>query len=154
MDSKTIELIQTQMNNERYNAQVYSYISLACENMAWDGFANFFHKQSVGELEHANKFADFLISKRIQPDYRSLPAVQIDPNMVKLAQAAYNLEVRTTGDLSTLYELCDDPQVCSLLTWFLTEQIEEEKVTFDLFDLISRTDENGWTVLDEKYNKF
>ena len=154
MDGNTISLIQTQMNNERYNAQVYYYLAAACENMAYDGIGKFYRKQAEGELEHAKKFEDFLLSKRIEPEYRDLPAAKPAQDIVAIAKSAYELELKTTGDLSMVYELCDEPQVYALLQWFLVEQIEEETVTFDLFDLLSRTDAAGWIVLDQKYSNF
>ena len=151
MDGNTVSLLQTQMNNERYNAQVYFCLASDCENMAYDGFAKFFRKQAMGELEHAQKFAEFLISKRVLPEYRPLPACQSWTSMTGVGNAARSLEVKTTDDLKTLYDLCDDPQVYALLDWFLTEQVEEETVTADLSDLVDRADIAGLYVLDQKY---
>ena len=154
MNENTLGLIQTQMNNERYNAQMYFYIASACEFMAYDGFASFFRKQAAGELEHAHKFAEFLISKRVMPNYWQIAAPTSGMGLLALATAAATLERKTTEDLKTIYELCDDPQVYALLDWFLTEQIEEETWSADLMDLVSRTDATGWIVLDEKYGKY
>lgn len=153
MDGNTVSLIQTQFNNERYNAQVYLALASACENMAYDGLAKFFRTQADGEVEHAQKFAEFLISKRILPEYRMVPEVKVGQDLPAITRQAYDLEVRTTGDLSTLQELCDDPQTSALLQWYLVEQIEEETVTWDLHDLVLRSDETGWLVIDEKYSK-
>lgn len=151
MDGNTVGLLQTQMNNERYNAQVYYYLAAACENMAYDGIGKFYRKQAEGELEHAKKFEDFLLSKRIEPEYRQLPEVKIGVSLPTVTRSAYRLEQKTTEDLKLLHEMCDDPQVESLLTWFLIEQIEEELVTMDLDDLVQRTDTAGWMVIDQKY---
>lgn len=151
MDGNTVSLIQTQMNNERQNSQIYLYLSWVCTNMAYDGFAKFFKKQSGEEQGHADKFAEFLISKRIQPEYRIVVEVKTGLDLPTLTREVAALEKKTTEDLKTIYELCDDAQVKALLDWFLVEQIEEENWSQDLADLVARTNANGWIELDEQY---
>ena len=156
MDNDVKDGLQYQLNIERMNAQKYFYIASAMSNMAYDGFASFFTKQGHGELEHANKIAEFLISKRIQPEYCSLMGVNLPSNVAELTKEAFRTELTTTTDLSTLYQLAEDngePQVCAFLVDLLVEQVEEETWSADLMDLVSRADENGLIVLDEIYGK-
>lgn len=151
MDNQTTQLIQAQLNRERYNAQVYFCIAAACENLAYDGFATFFRKQANEELGHAQKFSEFLISKRVMPEYRALDNVQMNFDLVNMTAAAAQREKATTEYLKELYDQTDDPQIHALLDWFLTEQIEEENWSQDLADLVNRTDPTGWIVLSEQY---
>lgn len=156
MDSEVLEGLQRQLNVERMNAQKYFYIASVMSNMAYDGFASFFTKQGQGELEHANKVAEFLISKRIQPEYRSLLSVSLPSSVGDLTKEAFRTELNTTGELSNLYQTAEDngePQVCAFLVGLLNEQIEEETWSADLMDLVARSDENGLIVLDEIYSK-
>lgn len=156
VDPKVIDALQEQMNNERYNSQMYSFISQVMANQSYDGFAKYFMKQSQQELEHAQKFADFLISKRVQPKYLTLNAI-VDFSNEKLsgiAKRVYELELTTTSNIQNLYQDADNAgeyQVCSFLVDLLVEQVEEETWSFDLYDLLNKTDENGWVVLDKVY---
>lgn len=148
--------LQAQMNHERQNAQKYFYIASVFENMAYDGFAKFFLAQGKGELEHADVVSKFLISKRVQPEYRMLDGVSFASSVPELAKDALITELKTTQYLKDLYSICEDAsdyQACALLDTLLLEQIEEEQWATDLVDLVSRTDETGWLILDEKYGK-
>lgn len=154
MDSEVIQAIQKQMNHERQNAQKYFYAAVSLKNMAYDGFSAFFEKQAQGELEHAAKFADFLISKRVAPVYDALDPVSVENKVPAFAEFALATEIGTTDRLVKLYALAEDAgeyQVCALLDWFLTEQIEEENWATDLVDQTHRTDATGWMLLDEQY---
>jgi ferritin len=151
MDSNTVQLIQAQMNRERQNSQNYLYVASCCENAAYDGFAKFFRKQAAEEQGHAEKFAEFLISKRVLPYYDLLASVTFPSDLPSLTQTVALLEKQTTEHLKELYDSVDDPQVQSYLVWFLVEQVEEENWSQDLADLVSRTDATGWIVLDGEY---
>lgn len=155
MEDRIVQLLQTQMNNERQNAQNYFAIASMCENMAYDGFAKFFRKQAGEEQTHAQKFCEFLISKRIPPTYTALQSVVNSIDLKEITTRVANLEVTTTENLKMIYELAgeDDPQVCALLDWFLLEQVEEETWSRDLADLVGRTDATGWIILDERYGE-
>lgn len=154
LDSSVIQALQNQLNKERQNSQIYGYIALCCENQAYDGFGKFFHKQSLQELEHHQLFADFLMSKGIQPNYTILNSIPVSGSLKEFAQYAYDTERSTTDALEEIYRTAQEAeefQVCAFLVGLLTEQIEEETFTKDLLDQLSRTDENGWVVLDEQY---
>lgn len=154
MDETVTRELQAQLNRERQNAAIYFYISAACSNMSYDGFAKFFDKQAQEELKHARKFEEFLISKRIQPMYDALRGVTLLLSLPNLTEQAYITEVNTTANLSALYDIAEssgEPQVCALLDWFLLEQVEEETWSFDLKDLVNKADSTGYLVLDEQY---
>lgn len=153
------EQLQKQLNRERYNSQAYLFIGSICENMAFDGFASFFRKQAQDEIGHAHRFEEFLISKRVQPQYRDLEgfvgAGWLDLSLDRITNIALSLELATTAHLSEMYFDAEgeDPQVCALVYEMLLEQVEEEKWATDLVDLVSRSDYSGWLILDEKYGK-
>lgn len=154
MDNEVVNALQAQLNHERQNAQKYFYVSTCFKNLAYDGFASFFSKQAQGELEHADKFADFLISKRIAPVYASLEPVELQQSVPFFAEFALATEIGTTDRLVKLYALSEDAdeyQVCALLDWFLMEQVEEENWATDLVDQTHRTDATGWMLLDSQY---
>lgn len=155
MESNIVSELQKQMNRERANAQAYRYIAASFENLAYSGLASFFRKQAGDEEGHAGKFQDFLISKRIRPVFTPIPDVVIANTPQALAKFAVDVEIGTTEDLKTLYDLSeDDPQVCALLNWFLLEQIEEESWSQDLYDLISSSDcSSTILLLDKKYGE-
>lgn len=155
MDDNVTGLLQAQMNRERYNSQVYQYIAAQFQNQAFDGFAKFFRHQAQEEMGHAQMFIDFLVSKRIAPVFASINAISFgDVNPATLAERTYGLEQSTTSFLNSMYGSAEDEneyQVCALLDKLLVEQIEEETWSYDLFDLLSKSDYNGWILLDKEY---
>lgn len=156
MDNDVVARLQYQLNVERQNAQKYFYFGSVASNLAWDGFAHWFMKQGQGELGHAEMIKDFLISKRIQPEYRPLAGVSVESSLIAVTKEAFKTELATTAELTALYQMADESgehQVCAFLVDLLKEQIEEETVTANLMDLVSKTDENGWVTLDEIYGK-
>ena len=154
MDNSLVSAIQQQMNNERYNSQVYFALANMASNLAYDGIASWLRKQAQGEIEHAQKFADFLISKRMYPIYMTIGSISNSTSLLDIVQRAAELERGTTADLKELSDLAeDDAQVEALLDWFLVEQIEEETVTQDLADLVSRSDMAGLYLIDIQYGK-
>lgn len=155
MEENIARLLQTQMNNERQNAQIYLYIASVCENLAYDGFAKFFRNQAQEEMGHAHKFEEYLISKRIQPIYGNLDGINLPPNLISITSVVANLEKSTTDNLKSLYDISEgeDSQTCAFLDQLLIEQIEEENWSQDLSDLVARVDATGWLILDERYGK-
>jgi ferritin len=155
MDNDVLGSLQAQFNHERLNAQKYFYIADAFENMAYDGLAKFFREQAQGELVHAGKIKEYLVSKRIMPDYQMLPAVSYPVAGVReLAKVALQTEIGTTALLNLGYSVAEeagDGQACRVFSDLLLEQIEEETWASDLVDLVNRTDENGWLILDQSY---
>lgn len=156
MDTTIQKLLQDQLNKERQNSQIYSFVSVSLQNQSYDGFAKFFMKQSQQELEHAQKFAEYLISKRVNPEYRTLSGVSGVGTPLDFAKLSYTTERSTTDALEELYrqaEEAEEYQVCAFLKDLLVEQIEEETWSFDLQDLLSKTNENGWVFLDHEYGE-
>jgi ferritin len=153
MEPKVVMMLQAQANRERTNAQVYTYIADVCRFMAYEGFEKFFRKQAQDEMGHANKFYDFLASKRLMPIYDAISPIQFTGDLYSLTQMVVDREKSTTEHLKEIYEAADDPQVHALLDWFLLEQVEEENWSQDLMDQVGRTDANGWLILDEKYGQ-
>lgn len=153
MDSELVSALQGQLNRERTNAQIYFYCATVCDNLAYSGFAKYFRKQAQDELGHAKKFEEFLVSKRIQPEYMAIGSIVQMNDLSALAYRVVATEQNTTHELKKLYELADgeDAQVCALLDTLLLEQIEEENSAQDLYDLVSKSDFTGWLVLDERY---
>lgn len=118
----------------------HTYLSMAAyfesENLA--GFATWMREQSREEIEHAMKIFDFLIDRGAQPE---LPAVPKPPHgfdgTVEAFSVAYEHERKVTEQIHTLYELAlgeKDYPAQMLLQWFITEQIEEEKITSGILE--------------------
>ena len=154
MDVDVVQALQKQLNHERMNAQKYSYMAQGFKNMAYDGFYSFFAKQAQDELQHAAMIGNLLTAKRIMPEYHQMDAVILEASVPYYARTAYQTELLTTQALQNLYNVAEeagDAQVCSLVHVMLLEQIEEENTTADFLDQVTRTDANGWEVLDSKY---
>ena len=138
MSDAVNRLIEAQIGHEFGASQ--TYLSMAgwfeAENLA--GFAAWMRAQSAEEIEHAMKFFNFLVDRGVAP---KLPALPQPPHefggAVEVFEAAFAHEKKVTGQINALYELAleeKDYTAQMLLQWFITEQLEEEKLTGGMVD--------------------
>lgn len=157
MDKMVENSLQAQFNQERYNSQAYRYLGDCMENIAWDGFAHFMRKSADDEQMHSQKFATYLIARNVKPIYNAIDAVALSGNVRDAFKQIYDLEVLTTQKINDIYNLADDAgeaQTCNFLQFFLEEQTESVKQTYDMLQEIDRADDDAaLLLLDERYGE-
>lgn len=125
--------LERQVGNELHAA--YTYLSMAgyFESENLPGFASWMRSQSDEEHQHAHKLFDFLVDRGFAPE---LPAIDKPHHgfdgPVAAFEAAFRHEQSVTAQIHALYELAlehRDYTAQVLLQWFITEQLEEEKLT-------------------------
>lgn len=138
MDEAVKEAIEAQIGHEFGASQTYLAMAgyFEAENLA--GFASWMREQSREEITHAMRFFDFLVDRGIAP---RLPALPAPPHgfagALEVFEAAYAHEQKVTAQITALYELAlehKDYTAQMLLQWFITEQLEEEKLTGGMVD--------------------
>ncbi len=123
-------------------AAAYRYLAMAgyCEAINLHGCARWLRTQAREEVEHGMKVFDFLLDRGVRPTLRAIDAPPADfASAAEVFQAAYDHERRVTGLIHDLYERArEDRDYASqaLLQWFVTEQVEEEKITSDAAALL------------------
>ena len=125
--------LEEQVGNEFHAS--FTYLSMAgyfeAENLP--GFARWMRTQSEEETEHALKLFDFLVDRGIAPELPAVPKPHHDfDGPVAAFAAAFAHEQGVTQQIHALYELSlgqKDYSAQVLLQWFISEQLEEEKLT-------------------------
>ena len=93
---------------ERYANVQYFSIYLWFQERDLDGFASYFLKESQGEMEHAQKFADYLIARGQNVILKGISApVQTWDSIEELISYSFNMEADLTSSLQQLYSLSE-----------------------------------------------
>lgn len=133
MDARLFTALNDQINEEAYSAYLYLSMSTWFESRQLRGFATWMKVQAGEEAKHALKLVDYLQDRGHQP---VLKAVQAPAYQWKSALDAFEAALAHEKHISGCYqklmeqshELRDYASI-AFLTWFVTEQVEEEKST-------------------------
>jgi ferritin len=136
MDAKLFAALNDQINEETYSAYLYLSMSTWFEANHMSGFAGWMKVQAGEEAKHAEKVIENLQARGHQP---VLKAVAAPPNQWKSALDAFEAALAHEKHISACYqrlvdqayELRDHASV-AFLSWFVTEQVEEEKSTDEM----------------------
>lgn len=132
------EAMEEQIGHEFSAAYLYLSMSGHFETANLTGFARWMRAQAAEEQIHALKFFDFLLDRG---ETVRLPAVE-EPlhdfrSPLDTFEQALQHEKRVTGHIHDLYDLAvseHDYPAQVLLTWFVSEQVEEEKSATDIVE--------------------
>jgi ferritin len=138
MNENVRKAIEAQIGHEFGAAHTYLSMSAYFEAENLVGFASWFRKQSQEEIVHGMKLFDFLADRGVAAE---LPAIPKPPHEfsgpVEAFDQAFKHEQGVTRQIHELYELAladKDYTTQVLLQWFITEQLEEEKLTGGILD--------------------
>jgi ferritin len=124
--------ITEQINAELTASYVYLAMSAYCENMNFPGCARWLRLQSEEERTHAMKLFDFMLDRHCRVELKSIAAPQADfASLQEVFEQAFDQEQRTSSQIDHLYALAHEQKAFAALPqleWFLTEQVEEEKM--------------------------
>lgn len=136
MNANVLNAINDQINSE-FDAS-YTYLAMAgfCEGQKFLGAAKWLRFQSEEERLHGLKLFDFVLARDFAVELRAIdkPNVSFDSLQAVFEQALAH-EQRVTQRINALYELCFTEKAFAEMTelqWFLTEQVEEEKVAREI----------------------
>ena len=126
MNSDLLTAFQLHLNMERQAHTVYFAAALWCAERELRGFAQFFRNESLSELQHSAKFADFLIARGQTVELHDLPAPQQQWTMpVDLMATSFQMEVDVTTSLQQLYAFAERSSD-TRTTVFLDPMIEKQ----------------------------
>lgn len=159
MNEKVRDLINNQINKEMYSAYLYLNISNYYAEKGLNGFSSWFKLQANEELEHAMKFIEYLHGENETVTLDPIEAPKHtfkdfkEPLILQLEHEKY-----VTALINNIYKATlevSDYRTTNFLTWFITEQTEEEKGAQDLltkFELFA-VDSKAVYQLDEKLSE-
>lgn len=145
------DAINEQIKHEFYSA--YMYLSMAgsfgVANLP--GFGHWMRKQYEEETGHALKFFDFLLDRG--ESVQLLP-LEGPPHAFRSPldtfEQALEHEKEITSRIHELYDLSvqeGDYPAQVLLNWFVTEQVEEEKVATEIVERLRMADDDSAALL-------
>ena len=136
MDATVLKAINEQINSE-FEAS-YRYLAMAafCEQKKFTGAANWLRFQAEEERQHGMKLFNFVLARDGAVDLKAIdqPKAMFD-TLRAVFEAALAHEQKVTNEINSLYELCFSQKAfaeMAELQWFLTEQVEEEKVAREI----------------------
>ena len=108
MDAGLLENFFEHLNMERYANVQYFSIYLWFQERDLDGFASYFLKESKAEMDHAKKFADYLVARGQNVILKDLSApIQKWNTIEDLVSYSFNMEADLTSSLQQLYSISE-----------------------------------------------
>jgi ferritin len=148
---KIEEAMNAQLGFELGSA--YTYLSMAayCEDESLPGFAHWMRLQYREELDHADKFFNFIVDRggRVRLEGIDKPKTDFS-SPLEIFEVSLENEKAVTDAINELYTLTTKEQDYAsqaFLNWFVTEQVEEEKMVTELIDALKRVGGSGDALL-------
>ena len=148
---KVQDAINDQIRKEFYSAYLYLAMSAHFEAQSLTGFAAWMRVQAKEEVGHGMKFFTYLNDRGGRV---TLQGIQTPPadfgTPLSIFQQAYAHEQEVTASIHALYALATeegDYATQTMLTWFISEQVEEEKTASELVAQLEMVGESRTTLL-------
>lgn len=154
MDKKFVEAINTQLNFEIESAHVYLAMQNYFAANSLSGFKHWFQIQFREELEHAQKFMDYLNDRGEKVEIRGFenPRNEFD-SILEILEVSLNHEKEVTKRINNLMKMAieiNDYASISFLQWYVKEQVEEEANFSELIDKVKMIGDKGIYMLDRE----
>ena len=151
MDADLLSAFQQHLNMEREANTVYYAAALWCAERELRGFSQFFRDESLSELQHSAKFADFLIARGQTVELHQLPAPQqMWEKPVDLMITSFQMEVDVTSSLQQLYSLAErtsDTRTTVFLDPMIENQTQSEHEFAHLMGRVKFADNQAAAIL-------
>jgi ferritin len=132
MNERVVEAINRQINSELGASYAYLAMSAWCERQKLTGAARWLRLQSKEEYMHAMKLLDFLLARDCNVALTAIDAPQASfSSLLDVFERGLQQEQQVSKQIDALYETAFKEKAFAAvaeLQWFLTEQVEEEKV--------------------------
>jgi ferritin len=150
--SSTIQdALNEHMNQEFCASYLYLSMSAYCEEMNLPGFAHWMRTQSQEEYSHAMKMFNFIVDQKGRVILHPIDQPTIEfHSPLDLMQQTLEHERHVTRLINQLYELAireKDYPTQVHLQWFITEQVEEEKVASNIVEQLKMIGDQGNALL-------
>ena len=145
------DAMNEQIHKEFFSAYLYLSMAAHFEEKNLAGFAHWMRIQEAEEREHAMKFYNFVLERGGKVILKALEAPKTEwESSLELFEEAATHEAMITASIDALYELAmkeKDYPALTMLQWFITEQVEEEKNAADIVANLKLIEDRGTAVL-------
>ena len=138
MNKKLLALIEDQINKELWSAYIYYDMAEFYRSKGLDGFHKWFENQAREEVEHAEKFMEFLHDRDEEFALKSIEAPNQKYKDLR-EPLVYQVEHEklVTSLILNIYKCAKEVGDISaevFMHWYVNEQMEEESHSKDLLD--------------------
>ena len=156
MNKTVLAKLNSQLNAELYSSYLYLSMSTYAASRSLNGCAHWFRMQADEERVHAMKIYDYMVSRagNVVLDAIQKPLCDFE-SIVDVFEKAYGHECHVTqllNDLAGVAMQEHDQATVIFMSWFITEQIEEEsnvKTIVDQLQIVHGTGE-GLLMIDRE----
>ena len=156
ISAKLESALNKQLNLELYSAYVYAAMAAHFEHKHLNGFATWMRQQVKEEVDHATKFYAYIgdVGGRVELEAIAKPPTDF-PSVLAVFEDSLAHERTVTGAIYKLMDLAlaeSHHATSTFLQWFVTEQVEEEKIAEDIrkrLELVGNSPE-GLFLLDHE----
>lgn len=143
--------INEQIKHELYSAYLYLAMSAYFESINLPGSAKWMRTQHGEEQTHAMKLFDFVNDRGGRVELKAIDQPPVEfASPLAVWEMVLEHERRVTGLIHKLYEQAvkeNDYAAQAMLTWFITEQVEEEKNATLMLERFRQAGNNAATLL-------
>jgi len=151
MNKKVLQALNDQVQAEFIAFYTYLSMSAWLEANDWPGFAQWMRTHSEEEQMHAMKIYDFINERKGVVELKAIEQPPTEFNSVReVFEAALSHEEKVTAMINRIYKLAQeegDYPTELLMQWYITEQVEEEKIVEDALVLIKRANNDPFQLL-------
>ena len=135
-NKNVIDAINGQINSELSASYSYLAMSAWCEGKNFTGSSRWLRLQSQEEYLHAMKLFDFVLARGGNVQLKAIDEPRASfTSLADVFEKALEQEHEVGREIDSLYELAFKEKAFAAvaeLQWFLTEQVEEEKVAREI----------------------
>lgn len=138
ISDKMEKLLNKQVTNEAWNAEIYLSYGAWADEKGMAGFSNFLFRHSKEERDHMMKFMQHIMQRGGKVKIDQIPKPLEDPkNLKDCLDKIFDAEIDNSEAIYKIVELAleeKDWPTWNFLQWFVKEQIEEENMADMLLD--------------------
>lgn len=127
---KVQDALNKQIGAEMWSANLYLSMAYYFAKEGYEGFAVWMKKQSQEELSHAYKLADYLVSRQGTVLIDKLDVVPTGwGTPLEVFEHSFDHERKVSTMINMLVDIAaseNDKATEDFLSWFISEQVEEE----------------------------
>lgn len=138
--NSVLKALNQQIQKELFSAYYYLSMAMHFQSMNLNGFAHWMKKQYEEETSHAMKVLDYVGERG---GHVVLEAIEKPEGSFKTPLDAMKMvldhEKKVTASINSLYEAAmqeKDYPTQIMLEWFIKEQVEEERSTEDIINML------------------
>lgn len=141
ISKRLADMLSAQIASELSAHMIYQAVSIYFRRQSLQRWGKLYFDQSVEEASHANKIVDFLIDQDVTFELPKLPGVKTEfKSPLDAVRTTLANEQKVSGQFQAMARAAldeGDHTSYQFLSWFLEEQVEEERTAQALVDLVA-----------------